>query len=62
MRDKLDAARQPNRPNVVPDIIQAGSGRKRRRATLYQKATKHIKYLVNQQPIIYNYLNCNNGS
>ena len=52
MRNKHDAAPPPNPPIVLPELIQAGSGRKRRRAALYKKATKRIKYSFNQHPII----------
>ena len=55
MRDKHDAALPPNPPIVLPEMIQAGSGRKRRRAPLYKKATKRIKYSSNKHPIIYNF-------
>ena len=55
MRDNHDAAPPPNPPNVLPEIVQAGLGRKRRRAPVYKKATKRIKNLSNQRPIIYNY-------
>ena len=56
MRDNNDAASPPNPPIVVPEIVQAGSGRKRRRAPVYKKATKTIKYSSNQRQIIYNFL------
>ena len=55
MRDRHAVAPPPNPPIVLPEIVQAGSGRKRRRALLYKKATKHIKYSSNQHPIIYNF-------
>ena len=54
MRDKHDAAPLPNLLIVVPEMVQAGSGKKRHRAPLYKKAVKRIKYSSNQQPIIYN--------
>ena len=54
MRDNHDAAPPPNLPIVVPEIVQVGSGIKCRRAPLYKKATKRIKYSSNQRPIIYN--------
>ena len=54
MSDKHDAAPPPNPPIVLPEMVQAKSGRKRRRAPLYKKATKRIKYFSNQHPIIYN--------
>ena len=37
MRDNNDAAPPPNPPIVVPESVQAGSGRKRRRAPVYQR-------------------------
>ena len=55
MRDKHDAALPPNPPIVLPEMGQAGSGRKRRRAPLYKKASKRIKYSYNQHPIIDNF-------
>ena len=55
MRDKNGTAPPPNLPIVLPDMVQAGSGRKRRPAPLYKEATKLIKYSSNQQPIIYNF-------
>ena len=54
MRDNNNAAPPPNPPIMVPDIVQAGSDRKRRRAPVYIKATKRIKYSCIQRPIIYN--------
>ena len=53
-RDNHDAAPPPNPPFLVPEIVQAGSGKKRRRAPVYKKATKRSKYSSNQRPIIYN--------
>ena len=55
MRDKHDAALPANPPIVLPEMVQAGSGRKRCRAPLYKKATKRIKYSSNQYPIIFNF-------
>ena len=55
MRDNNDTAPPPNQPIVVPESVQAGSGRKRRRAPVYKKVTKRIKYSSTQQPIIYNF-------
>ena len=55
MRDNHDAALPPNRLIVVPEIVHAGSGRKRRRAPIYTKAIKRIKYSYTQRPIIYNF-------
>ena len=54
MRDNYEAAPPPNPPIVVPEIVQAGSGRKRRHEPVYKKATKRIKYSFYQRPIIYN--------
>ena len=42
MRHNNDAAPPPNPPIVLPEIVQAGSGRTRRHAPVYQKATKRI--------------------
>ena len=55
MCDNHDAERPPNPPIVLTEIVQAGSGRKRRRAPIYKKAIKRIKYLSTQRPIIYNF-------
>ena len=55
IRDKHDAAPPANPPIVVPEIVKAGSGRKRRREPLYKRATKRIKYSSNQHQIIYNF-------
>ena len=54
MRDNHDAAPPPNPPIVVPEIVQAGSGRKRRRAPVNKKAIKRTKYSSTKRPIIYN--------
>ena len=43
MRDNHDALPPPNPPIVVPEILQAGSGRKRRLAPVYKTAIKLIK-------------------
>ena len=53
MRDNDNAAPPPNPPIVLPKIVQARSGRKRRRAPVYKTATKRIKYSSTQRPIIY---------
>ena len=55
MRDNNDTGPPPNPPIVVPEIVQAVSGRKHRRAPVYKKATKRIKYSSNYRPIIYNF-------
>ena len=55
MRDNHDAVPPPNPQIVVPEIVQAGSGRKRRRASVYKNATTRIKYSSNRRPIIYNF-------
>ena len=39
MLDNYDFAPPPNPPIELPEIVQAGSGRKRRRAPVYNKAT-----------------------
>ena len=49
MRDNHDSAPPPNPPIVVPEIVQAGSGRTSRRAHVYKQATKRNKYSSNQQ-------------
>ena len=55
MRNNYDTAPPPNPPIVVPEIVKAGSGRQRRRAPVYKKATKRIKYSSTHRPIIYNF-------
>ena len=48
MRDNINAALPQNPLIGVPEIIQAGSGRKRRRAPVYKNDTKRFKYLFTQ--------------
>ena len=54
MCDNHDTEQPPNPPILVPEIVQAGSGRKCRWAFVYKKVTKRIKSLSYQRPIIYN--------
>ena len=55
MGDNHDAPPPPIPLIVVPEIVQARSGNKRRRAPVYKKATKRFMYSSNQPPIIYNF-------
>ena len=55
MRDNVDAAPPPNLLILVPKIVQAGSGRKRCRAHVYNTSTKPINYSANKRQIIYNF-------
>ena len=55
MRDNHDSAPPPNPPIVVPEIVQAGSGRNRCHAPVYKKPQKRMKYSSNHRPIIYNF-------
>ena len=54
MRDNQNDAPPSNPSIVLPELNQAGSGKKRRRQLVY-KAPKRSKYLTNQRPIIYNF-------
>ena len=54
MRNNQNDASLPNPPIVVPELIQVGSGKKRRRQSVY-KTPKRTKYSSNQRPIIYNF-------
>ena len=54
MLDTHDSAPPPNPPIVVPEIVKAGSGRKRRHSPVYNKALIRKKYLSKHRPIIYN--------
>ena len=54
MRNNQNDAPLPNPPIVVPELIQAGSGKKWRRQSVY-KTPKRTKYSSNQRPIIYNF-------
>ena len=54
MRNNQNNAPPSNPPIVLPELNQAGSGKKRRRWLVY-KATKRSKYSSNQRPIIYNF-------
>ena len=55
MRNNQNDAPSPNPPIMLPEINQAGSGKKRRRQIVYKKPPKQSKYLSNQLPIIYNF-------
>ena len=55
LRDNHDSAPPPNPLIVVPEIVQAGSGRKRRPAPVFKKPPKPMKYSSNHRPIIYNF-------
>ena len=55
MRDNHASAPPPNPPIVVPEIVQAGSGKKHRHAPVYNKSPKRKKYSSNHRPIIYNF-------
>ena len=46
MREKHEGAQKPNYPSVVPAMVQARLGRKRRRAPLIT-TTKRLKYFSN---------------
>ena len=55
MRDKQNDAPQPNPPIVVPEFVQAGSGKKRRSRSVYKTTPKRSKSFVSQRLIIYNF-------
>ena len=55
MRNNQNVAPTPNSPNMLPELNQAGSGKKRRSQTVYKKKPKRSKYSSNQLPIIYNF-------
>ena len=55
MRNNQNDAPTPNSPNMLPELNQAGLGKKRRSQTLYKKKPKRSKYSSNQLPIIYNF-------
>ena len=54
MGNNENDAASSNPPIVLPELNQAGSGKKQRRRVVY-KASKRSKYLSNQLPIIYNF-------
>ena len=55
MRNNHNDAPPTNPPIMVPELNQAGSGKKRRIKTVYKKTPKRSKYSSNQRPIIYNF-------
>ena len=54
MRNNQNDAPSPNPPIMLPELNQAGSGKKRLSQTVYKKKHKRSKYSSNQRPIIYN--------
>ena len=54
MRDNQTDAIPFNPPIVIPEFVQAGSGKKRRSRSVYQKTPKRSKYSLSKRPIIYN--------
>ena len=55
MWDNQNDAPPPNPPIVVPEFVQAGSGKKRLSRSVYKKTPKRSKYSSSQRPIIYNF-------
>ena len=55
MRNNQNDALPPNPPIMLPELNQAGSGKKRHSQTVYKKKPKQSKYSFNQRPIIYNF-------
>ena len=55
MRNKQNDAAPPNPPIMLLQLNQAGSGKMRRRRTVYKKKRKRSKYSSNKRPIIYNF-------
>ena len=55
MRNNQNDAPPPNPPIMLPELNQAGLGKKRRSQTVYKKKPKRSKYSSNQRPIIYNF-------
>ena len=55
MRNNQNDAPPPNPPIMLPELNQAGSGKKRRSQTVYKKKLKRSKYSSNQRPIIDNF-------
>ena len=55
MRNNQNDANPPNPPIMLPELNQAGSGKKRRSQTAYKTKPKRSKYSSNQRPIIYNF-------
>ena len=55
MRNTQNDAPMPNPPIMLPELNQAGSGKKRRSQAVYKKKPKGSKYSSNQWLIIYNF-------
>ena len=55
MRNNQNDGPPPNPPIMLPELNQAGLGKKRRSQTVYKKKPKRSKYSSNQRPIIYNF-------
>ena len=55
MRNNKNDAFPPNPPIMLPELNQAGSGKKRGSQTVYKKKPKRSKYSSNKRPIIYNF-------
>ena len=55
MRDNQNDAPPPNPSIVVPEFVQAGSGKKRHSRSVYKKTPKRTKDSSKQRPIIYNF-------
>ena len=55
IRNNQNDAPPPNPPIMLPELNQAGSGKKRRSQTVFKKKSKRSKYSSNQRPIIYNF-------
>ena len=55
MRNNQNDAPPPNPLIMLPELNQAGSGKKRRSQTVYKKKPNRSKYSSNQRPIIYNF-------
>ena len=55
MLNNQNDAPPPNLPIMLPELNQAGSGKKRRSQTVYKMKPKQNKYSSNQQLIIYKF-------
>ena len=55
MRNNRNGAFLPNPPIMLPELNQAGSGKKWRSQTVYKKKPKRSKYSSHKRPIIYNF-------
>ena len=53
MRKNQNDTPPPNPPIMLPELNEAGSGKKRRSQTLYKTKPKRSKYSCNQRPNIY---------